>query len=55
MVAGDIGAGFFFFPVVCFVLWGSFKVVLRTAGFCFCFVFEGKGIRAAVSLHWGVL
>lgn len=36
MVAGDIDAGF----VVCFVLRGSFKVVLRTAG-VFCFVFEG--------------
>ena len=47
---------FFFF--CSFVLWGSFKVVLRTAGFCFvlfCFAFEGKGIRAAVSPHLGVL
>lgn len=38
--------GSFCLFVVCFVLCGSFKVVRRTAGFCF--VFEGKGLRAAV-------
>lgn len=50
-MAGDIDAGF----VVCFVLWASFKVVLRTAGVLFCFVSEGQRTRAVVSLHLGVL
>lgn len=51
MVAGGIDAGF----VVCFVLGGSFKVVLRTAG-VFCFVlFLRVRESASVSLYLGVL